>query len=343
MTTVPAHCCSLLLLISCSLMLRIPCSTLLRIPIPRTAQLEPSPYLINVTRTLYPSWEWVGGSLAGSMPMWYEFYNEQTNTSIVVIQGTSTLADAYFDLQIWFTVFWLKNVVFPMIPFLSLLTSQAPTTAALSLIAGSGSLLPPVYFDTTPGILKYVRPVADYALQNAKGDPSRTIIAGHSLGGSIAELVGSIIDRPAVSIEGPGVVEAQIGMLRYPWVRINGAFVTEANGDIVPHLGSHSGNAQEVDCQGFPQIPFASCHVTIGAVLAKNCGSPERQPGHQWQDMPMDAKTKQMQYCPGLPAEQEALPWSVQKSLSTTSSNYFWGENAHLFNSTVQIKRTRGR
>lgn len=63
------------------------------------AKLEPSPYLINVTATLFPGWEWVGGSLAGSMPMWYEFHNQQSNTSYIVIQGSSTLGDAYFDLQ----------------------------------------------------------------------------------------------------------------------------------------------------------------------------------------------------------------------------------------------------
>ncbi len=65
------------------------------------AHLEPSPLLINVTRTLFPGWEYAGGALAGSMPMFYEFYNKQANTSVIVIQGSSTLGDAYFDLQIW--------------------------------------------------------------------------------------------------------------------------------------------------------------------------------------------------------------------------------------------------
>jgi len=298
------------------------------------AKLEPSPYLINVTATLFPGWEWVGGSLAGSMPMWYEFHNQQSNTSYIVIQGSSTLGDAYFDLQIWFTVFWLKNILYPIIPMLSLLTSPTSVQAALSLIGTSGTFVPSYYLNVAPGIVDYVQPVATYAQHAARGNPARTVIAGHSLGGGVAQLVGSITQMPSISIEGPGVLEAQMGMLGVPWVRNNGGFNTVATGDIVPSLGSHSGTEQQIDCQGFPTIPFASCHLTIGAVFAKNCGFPPREPGHEWESLPVDPKTKAMNYCPGLISTQEGLPDSVQNSLARTRSNYFWGENAYLWNNS---------
>lgn len=139
---------------------------------------------------------------------------------------------------------------------------------------------------------------------------------------------------PSLASTGPGVLEAQMGMLGVPWVRNNGGFNTVATGDIVPSLGSHSGTEQQIDCQGFPTIPFASCHLTIGAVFAKNCGFPPREPGHEWESLPVDPKTKAMNYCPGLISTQEGLPDSVQNSLARTRSNYFWGENAYLWNNS---------
>ena len=75
------------------------------------------------------------------------------------------------------------------------------------------------------------------------------LIAGHSLGGGISELVGVCAGVQAVSIEGPGVLESQIGMLRESWMQVNGNFNLQANGDIVPFMGTHSGISQRIDCQ----------------------------------------------------------------------------------------------
>lgn len=105
-------------------------------------------------------------------------------------------------MQIWFTVFWLKNILYPIIPMLSLLTSPTSVQAALSLIGTSGTFVPSYYLNVAPGIVDYVQPVATYAQHAARGNPARTVIAGHSLGGGVAQLVGSITQMPSISIEG---------------------------------------------------------------------------------------------------------------------------------------------
>ncbi len=234
-------------------------------------------------------------------------------------------------------MFWLKNFLFPVVPMLTVATNTPATRAALALIGGSGSFIPTLYHNVAPGIQRYIQPVSDYATKSIKGDPTMTVIMGHSLGGGVAELVGTDINKPSVSIEGPGVLEAQMGMLKRPWVESNGAFNTEAVGDIVPHLGTHSGETQSIDCQGFPQIPFAACHETIGSVFMQNCGYPPRPAGKRWQDLPMNPHTKQMDFCPNLPAQQEALPDSLQNSLVKTRSNYWWSEYAYLWNSSLWL------
>jgi len=221
-------------------------------------------------------------------------------------------------------------------PFLSILTAMPSTQAGIDAIGMSGTMLPTLYAKVAKGIREYFDPVCDYVKYSAKGEV--VLIAGHSLGGGISELVGVCAGVQAVSIEGPGVLESQIGMLRESWMQVNGNFNLQANGDIVPFMGTHSGISQRIDCQGFPTIPFASCHVTIASVVMGNCGYPTRSPGHEWQHFPTKSDHS-MRYCPGLNDKQEGLPMEFQEQLKKTSSNLWWGRDAFLFNNPdVRIK-----
>jgi len=263
------------------------------------AYLPPSDLLVDVTAQFFPGWEYVGGSSFGSQPMWQEFYNNQTNQSIISIMGTSSWGDLYYDLQLWVSTFWVEFVLTPLLPFFSFQSGGVSTS--LYHEATSGTPVPGVYLDISDGVHEYLAPLLHYANYSARGD---VMLAGHSLGAGLAKAVAAILGLEAVAFEGPGVVKPFIGMFyNRPWgneAAFDGNVNVRANGDVVGWMGEDIGYTQSVSCTGFPTIPFISCHLSIASVILHNCawGGVDKWARLANQTV---ATAVPLAYCPGLP------------------------------------------
>jgi len=265
------------------------------------AYKPPSEFLMNTTRTFFPGWEYVGGSVRGSQPMWQEFYNAGQNVSMINIMGTSTWGDFFYDMQIWGSTFFINFLLRPLLPFSDLFTSAA--TTSIFKVATSGTPVPHVFLDVSSGIEQYLQPVIDYAQTKAHG--GQLFFTGHSLGGGLAKALAARLNTFAVSFEGPGVVHPFVGLfydnLKWSpeWSRWNGNTNVRAQGDLVAFVGEDIGYTQEVTCRGFDRLPLVSCHLTIASVLLHNC-----QTGNQFARMAATQPVGHqgaLHYCPGLP------------------------------------------
>ena len=259
------------------------------------AYYPPSDFLISVTNAYLPAgWQYVGGSRAGSQPMWQEYYRAETNTSVINIMGTSTWGDFFYDMQLWMSTFWIEFVLLPLLPFNSWV--QRAATTSIYQEATSGTPIPGYSLDVSQGVGEYLRPVIEYAKHTARG--ADVLMTGHSLGGGLAKAVSAVLNVEAVSFEGPGVVNPFVGLFyRQPWGRrsqFNSIVNVRGKSDLVAWMGTDIGYTQDVECNGFPRLPVVSCHLTIASVLLHNC-----KPANTT-FVNRTGNSQTLQYCPGL-------------------------------------------
>ena len=85
------------------------------------------------------------------------------------------------------------------------------------------------------------------------------MVAGHSLGGGLAQIVGAKIGQPAVSFSGPGVLDTRhkFGLSRQ--LLINSVVNVIPSHDVVPLAGMLGGTVVTWDCHNDPFV----CHMPM--------------------------------------------------------------------------------
>merc|ERR1739848_466797 len=88
----------------------------------------------------------------------------------------------------------------------------------------------------------------------------RVSLAGHSLGGGLAKVVGALTKRPAVSLSGPGLAESVAKLGHIDNQLLNSLVVNVyPTGDLVPAIGRQAGMVVHTRCDAQP----AMCHVPM--------------------------------------------------------------------------------
>jgi len=208
----------------------------------------------------------------------------------------------------------------PVVPYLELLS--VAVKPQLYKIAMSGTLVPVCYHDLAGGVRDYLAPLDDYLNHDVRG--AEVFLAGHSLGGGIAKIMGARQGLFPWALEGPGVVMPGLGMpglgvfqsekLQFEWEQFNNAFNVRAQGDAIAWTGIDIGMTQDVSCAGVPTQPIVACHLTVASVLLQACGTagtPFASPL---------APDGTLDYCPNLPDTMETLDAQAKAGLTLVAT-----------------------
>mgnify|MGYP007111534967 CR=1 FL=1 len=106
----------------------------------------------------------------------------------------------------------------------------------------------------------------------------------------------------------------------------NGNTNVRAANDIVAWMGEDIGFTQDVICDGFPELPLVSCHLTIAAVLLHNCGRANTTFAATYaHEVGARGGKKRITYCPGLPdtLPDPLPPWLGNLTLVPTPRNIY--------------------
>ncbi|KAJ3371128.1 hypothetical protein GGF31_003551 [Allomyces arbusculus] len=135
-------------------------------------------------------------SPADSAVRFREFrFSSAPNVSVVAIRGTANMGEVWESVHMWSTPLFITAST-----YLGTFAAIWPRDVTASLVA---FLARNVVFSS----FLYVRGVERYVVENiTKGEPGRTVyLTGHSLGGGIAQIVGSRLGMQAVTVSSPGL------------------------------------------------------------------------------------------------------------------------------------------
>jgi hypothetical protein len=160
--------------------------------------------LRNITNILFPDF---GFDVISSEsrnysvgPVYLEFYNAKTSTTVIAVRGTDVgrLHDFLEDVKLYAepVIFTLLSTIFPTI---RLWTHETMSTVIEWLYELNS-------FFGLQGEAEYYRPLLERVLELRETRPSHQIvITGHSLGGGLARIVGTLSETPSVSFSPPGL------------------------------------------------------------------------------------------------------------------------------------------
>jgi len=206
----------------------------------------------------------------------YEVYFPTTNTTVVAVRGTCTGMDALKDMHYWFGIGFLQILTSYIFPVLH----QVPTlfVQKMLLFAGTNWL---GESDNYKILTDYVQQrkleVCGQSIFNETTKSCNFLVTGHSLGGGMAALAGTLGKVPAVSFSGPG--------LRYNILRFGIATQEDVehhvttikpDGDVVPAVDMLLGTIQFVTC---PYKNPLACHMPLVTAnsLRHFCGDPRQR------------------------------------------------------------------
>jgi len=197
-----------------------------------------------------------------------EVRSESLNLSVVSVRGTANIADALEDLALWSEAIQLQglSIIFPIA-----FTWPDMSTAILVEVMAylSKVLFPPgSNYDYFTEVDKFV----------AQAKHNRTLyLTGHSLGGSIAKVVGARQQIPAVTYCAPGTVYSR-RKFDISLEDIETYTVTiRPTADIISHIDSMGGVVQDVLCD--TDAYFPDCHFldhVMCPMLRLGCGHTKR-------------------------------------------------------------------
>jgi hypothetical protein len=175
-----------------------------------------------------------------------DFVNNETNTIVVAIRGTSTMEDIFQDIYIW------------------------SASALLQLSGFFGTFIKFWPRETIAGLVKFIVKqftnfqllywvdVEEHIISLRKANPTTNIyLTGHSLGGGVAGVISAHLNIPAITFSSPGLgysyktYDIELKKL------INNFVNVVPMSDPVPLLDSQVGQIQSIECNSEEPL---SCH-----------------------------------------------------------------------------------
>jgi hypothetical protein len=195
----------------------------------------------------------------GSGVQYVDFVNNETNTIVVAVRGTSTMEDIFQDIYIWsasallqlsglfgtFIKFWPRETIAELVKF--------------------------IVKQFTNFQLLYWVDVEKHIIRLKEEHPTSNIyLTGHSLGGGVAGVISAHLNIPAITFSSPGLgysyktYDIELKKL------INNFVNVVPMSDPVPLLDSQVGQIQNIECNTEEPLSCHSIYNTIDT-LNKMC------------------------------------------------------------------------
>ncbi|KAF4149216.1 Lipase (class 3) [Phytophthora infestans] len=215
----------------------------------------------------------------GSKLDFFEAYIPKLNTSVISVRGTDIwrFTDFVEDVKMFFepVVFSVLSSIFPTIriwpdvTFSTLIELYSEMTGLFGLQHESW----------------YYHELLDYVTSRTD---RKVVLTGHSMGGGIARLVGSIVGTTSVTFSPPGFVQSYSKLVHHiggTSMKVDRTSLHHRNFAVVPEydpitmIDAQAGMTQKISCDTQHLSMQLSCHMLEGTIcnLVEHCGSPRRR------------------------------------------------------------------
>lgn len=212
----------------------------------------------------------------GSKLDFFETYFPSLNTSVIAVRGTDIwrFTDFIEDVKMFFepVVFAILSAIFPTIRIWPDVTFSTLIELYSELISLFGLRHESWYYHE---LLEYVASIRDRDV----------LLTGHSMGGGIARLVGSILGQPSITFSPPGFVQSYSKLVHDiggKSIKVNRASIHHLSVSVIPEydpvtmIDVQAGMVQKISCDTPNLSMQLSCHMLEGTIcnLLENCGDP---------------------------------------------------------------------
>ncbi|ELR22083.1 uncharacterized protein ACA1_158780 [Acanthamoeba castellanii str. Neff] len=194
----------------------------------------------------------------------FDFYSPSRNLSVVSVRGTASIVDGLEDLDLWSEALQLElvSMVFPFV-----FTWPDSSTAVLVQVMSYLERM----FVPTDDDFSYFSSVLAY-VQLIKSQ-RKVMMTGHSLGGSVAQVVGAKEGLPAITYNAPGIVYSRRKFgVEFDAIQQWTATIRTTS-DLISAIDQPGGTVQDVRCD--TEMAFPDCHFLghlLCPLLRGGCG-----------------------------------------------------------------------
>ncbi|KAG7401138.1 hypothetical protein PHYBOEH_002696 [Phytophthora boehmeriae] len=215
----------------------------------------------------------------GSKLDFFEAHIPKLNTSVISVRGTDIwrFTDFVEDVKMFFepVVFSVLSAIFPTIRIWPDVTFSTLIELYSEMIALFGLQHESWYYHE---LLDYVTSLTD----------RKVVLTGHSMGGGIARLVGSIVGTTSVTFSPPGFVQSYSKLVHHIGgmsMKVDRASLHHRNFAVVPEydpitmIDAQAGMTQKISCDTPHLSMQLSCHMLEGTLcnLVEHCGSARKR------------------------------------------------------------------
>ncbi|KAG1696572.1 hypothetical protein DVH05_018265 [Phytophthora capsici] len=215
----------------------------------------------------------------GSKLDFFEAHIPKLNTSVISVRGTDIwrFTDFVEDVKMFFepVVFSVLSSIFPTIRIWPDVTFSTLIELYSEMIGLFGLQHESWYYHE---LLDYVTSLTD----------RKVVLTGHSMGGGIARLVGSIVGTTSVTFSPPGFVQSYSKLIHHIGgmsMKVDRASLHHRNFAVVPEydpvtmIDAQAGMTQKISCDTPHLSMQLSCHMLEGTLcnLVEHCGSDRRR------------------------------------------------------------------